>query len=61
MTISDNCCWARRCGQPVSIVIRGIPLCEVHEARSWDALRSGKPDRETILELIPRQLHSEVQ
>jgi hypothetical protein len=54
-------CGAKKCQQPCSIVIRGIPLCATHEQRTWDDLRNGTPCKETILKIVPRTLRDEVQ
>lgn len=54
-------CAAKKCRQAASTIIRGIPLCETHEARSWEDLRAGTPCKETIKKMVPRTLWDEVQ
>jgi len=57
--VSDPCA-AKKCRQPAGIIIRGLPLCEAHEAKTWDLLREGIEDIETLKKVVPRTRWEEI-
>ena len=37
-----------------------MPLCEAHEAKTWDLLREGIEDIETLKKVVPRTRWEEI-